>query len=208
MSLTITSRVVCRALGGIIAGLLLTACGADEGPGAPLDAALDMRATDAGAAEDADLLDATDRTDADAASEAGPPPPASDFAVHLGLGARQFTPVEHGATALLQRGCQGAQHVWLSLRSPALQPGDYTIALSAARADDGREVVPPYRLNLPWTADPDGGAALVGVQFVIFDALEVVEADIDVLAEVEETPGGRVGRTVLRLRIEWGPDEC
>ncbi len=136
----------------------------------------------------------------------GPAPPESDFELTLGLGTQRFTPADHGAVALLQRGCQGAQHVWISLRSPALQPGPYLMTLSARRVD-GQEAVPAHQLEFDWLAAPDGGAELVGVQLVIFDPLTVVDAEVDVFAEVP-TDDGQVGRAVRRLRVEWGPDDC
>lgn len=199
-----TRRTVSRLTNWGLA-ILCFACGSTEPPADPSPDAAPMDA----APDAADVAPATPGADAqpESAPDRGPSPPASDFPLHIGLGTQRFDPVDHGAVALLRRGCQGAQHVWISLRSPTLEPGEHLVTLSARRADDAREAVPPYSLELPWTPDPEGGAALLGVQFVIFDPLLVVDADVDLHAEVEAADE-RIGRAVRRLRIEWGPDDC
>lgn len=188
-------------------GLLLVGCGEGSSGADAADAA---READAALA-DGGRLDSALAADADApgtdGAPAGPPQPASDFPLSLGLGERSYSAVDHGAVALLQRGCQGAQHVWISLRSPALAPGTYLMTLSATRAADGGEAVPAHDLEFDWVAADDGGAELLGVTLVVFDALAVVDAEVDVLAEVQ-AGDGRVGRAVRRLRVEWGPDDC
>lgn len=189
-----------------LAVMLVALAGCGDGATEAVDGALDaMIAADAGPDAMPARPDAAPEA-ADAGPPEGPPQPASDFALGLGLGIDRFVEVEHGATAALQRGCQGAQHVWLSLRSPALEPGAYVMTLSAARAGDGVEAVPAHDLEFPWTAAGEG-AELLGVQLVIFDALLVVDAEVDVRVEVQ-AGDGRVGRAVHRLRIEWGPDDC
>jgi len=184
--------------GGWGLAVLLAACGAEEPPPtapAPEDA------LDAGPIADADLADRGPQE-----PDVGPRPPASDFPLALGVGETTFVPLAHGEVALLQRGCQGAQHIWVSLHSPALPPADYLLRLSLLRLSDGYEVVPEHTLELPW--DPHGdGSALLGVTLVIWDPLPIVEAVGDIYAEVE-APDGRVGRATLRVRVEWGPDAC
>lgn len=202
----------CTARGARAAALLLTlgllACG-EEASTTPVDAADASRAEDASPPDDPrDAGVGAGETDADAAPAVeGPPAPESDFELSLGIGERRFTAVEHGAPALLQRGCQGAQHVWISLRSPALAPGAYLMTLSATRAADGAEAVPAHDLEFDWVPAAEGGAELVGVTLVVFDPLAVVDAEVDVHAAVR-TDDGRVGRAVRRLRVEWGPDDC
>lgn len=195
----------------IVLGLMLTlgACDGSES-GAPADSATaDSAPADAHVEADAavDAADALDGApDADLAAADAPESPASDFDLILGLGERAFAPTEHGAVALLQRGCQGAQHIWISLRSPDLAPGPYLMTLSA-RQTDGQEAIPAHQLEFDWVAVDGGGAELVGVQLVVFDPLAVVDAHVDVFAEVP-AGDGRIGRAVRRLRVEWGPDDC
>lgn len=185
-----------------------TACGGEDEAATP-DA--EVNVVDAGVATDAMVADAVADAAADAhlTSDMGladPPAPPSDFVVELGLGARAFDDVQTGDVAPLQRGCQGAQHVWISLRSPDLDPGDFANTLRAVRVRDGEEVVPSHTLDLLWEPS-ESGAELIGVTLVFFDPVAVVGELVDLHAEVE-TPDGRVGRTVIRVMVEWGPDAC
>lgn len=191
------------ALGALV-GL---GCGPEDPAEPAPEAAADARAVDDAAVDAAmiPLVDAGVGLDVDAGL-ADPPAPASDFVIELGLGAREFVAATTGDRAPLQRGCQGAQHVWISLRSPALAPGDHANVLRAVRVRDGAEVVPTHTLELPWEAGP-AGAELVGVTLVMFDPVAVVGELVDLHAEVV-APDGRVGRAVLRIRVEWGPDAC
>lgn len=184
--------------------LALPGCGDDDRSTAS-DAA---DPTDAGLPADSAAADGPDHTPgSDAATaDAGPAPPPSDFPLDIGLGERSFDPIAHGDVALLQRGCQGAQHIWIGLRSPSLPPGDHIITLALNRAVDGAEAVPPHQLELPWVAYADG-AELLGVTLVVFDPLAVVDAEADIHVAVE-APDGRIGRAVRRVRVEWGPDAC
>lgn len=190
--------------GALLIGLLVAGCG---GPDDPAPLIQDMSAEDAAPADLGQADAGADvGADADAAGLSDPAPPASDFNLELGLGHRAFSMTPAGTVAPLQRGCQGAQHVWISLRSPDLAPGDLTNYLRAVRVRDGETVVPTHSLVLPWEAD-GSGAALIGVTLVIFDPVAVVGELIDVHAEVE-APDGRTGRAVIRVQVEWGPDAC
>ncbi|MGK0360237.1 MAG: hypothetical protein ACI9U2_002550 [Bradymonadia bacterium] len=185
--------------------LLVAGCGDDntvpDVGTSPDDAAL---STDAAMDANSDTGVVVDpRTDAGIAE---PRAPQTDFAVELGLGHRMFSAPRPGEVAPLQRGCQGAQHVWISLRSVDLMPGDLTNHLQAIRVRDGEVVVPRHTLVLPWDAGATG-AELIGVTLVVFDPVAVIGELIDVHVEVEAA-GGRVGRAVIRVRVEWGPDAC
>lgn len=173
-----------RAL--LIACLLLAGCeGGDDEAAAP-DVAADAAVTpDAASAAP------------DAAAEASLP-------LVLGLGERALVPAEEGDEALLQRGCQGAQHIWVSLRAPTLAPGTHALTLALVRAD-GVLVVPPYTIEHDWRA-ADVGAELIGVTLVVFDPLAVVGELADIEATV--TADGETGRARLRVRVAWGPDAC
>lgn len=136
----------------------------------------------------------------------GPAQPESDFPLSLGTGANAYVDHRHGDIAELRRGCQGAQHVWVSLKSTALPPGEHPLRLALHRVSDGAEVVPVHTLRLPWDPLSDE-VALIGVTLVIFDPLPIVDQLGDITAEVD-APDGRVGRAKLRVRVEWGPDDC
>ncbi|MEZ4432317.1 MAG: hypothetical protein R3F65_07880 [bacterium] len=168
--------------------LLLAGCGGDDERAA--DAALDA-AVSADAGADAAVADP------DAAIAEGLP-------LVLGLGERSLMPVDAGDEAPLQRGCQGAQHIWVSLHAPTLAPGTWPLTLTLVRAD-GVVVVPPYTIDYDWRA-ADEGAELIGVTLVVFDPLAVVGELADIEATV--SAGGETGRARLRVRVAWGPDAC
>ena len=134
--------------------------------------------------------------------DAGPAQPESDFRLALGIGERAFMAHPHGDVALLRRGCQGAQHVWVSLRTGALPAGDHPLRLSLHRISDDYAVVPVHTLELPW--DPLGDeVALIGVTLVIFDPLPIVGELGDITAEVDAPNGrtGQIGRASCRERV-------
>lgn len=185
--------------------LLLIGCGDPAETNAGPDAAPSDADTSDAAPADAAPSDAapSDAALSDAGRDAAPD---GDFALVLGLGERTLTPIEPGAEALLQRGCQGAQHIWISLQSPTLEPGAHLLTLSLTRVDDGALIVPPYTIEHDWR--PAGqGAELLGVALVVFDPIAIVGqlADIDA---VVTTPTGTTGRARRRVRVEWGPDAC
>lgn len=190
-----------RAL--VLAAVLAVTAGCDAAEARAPDAGRDVDATPS--------VDATDAPDVDVAptSDAGlvePAAPETDFVLELGLGHDAFRLVRAGDEAPLQRGCQGAQHVSISLRSPNLAPGELAVTLFAVRIRDDAEVVPAYTVVLPWDAGA-AGAELIGLTLVMFDPDAVVGEVVDVHAEVQ-APDGRVGRAVMRVQVAWGPDAC
>jgi len=180
----------------------MSGCGAaDETAPTPDPDAMMAPALDAGLGADPAGADAGPLE-----PDAGPAQPESDFPLALGIGEQAFTAHPHGDVALLRRGCQGAQHVWVSLRTAALPAGDHPLRLSLHRVSDDYAVVPVHTLELPW--DPLGDeVALIGVTLVIFDPLPIVGELGDITAEVD-APDGRTGRAKLRILVEWGPDDC
>lgn len=174
-------------VGLLIAGL--AACGAEEGAAGPADTRPDAASVDAAM---------------DAATDAGLPADAATLPLILGLGEGALRMIEPEGEALLQRGCQGSQHIWVSLRAPTLGPGTYPLTLSLVRAD-GTVVVPPYTVDYDWQAT-EAGAEVVGVTLVVFDPLAVVDQLADIEARV--TAQGMTAQARVRVRVVWGPDAC
>lgn len=165
-------------------------------------------ATPADAAAMLPALDGeTDATTLDATRDGLPAPDAAigDFPLELGGGEDRLTPIADGDEVLLHRGCQGAQHIWISLRAPTLAPALYPVTLAITHPD-GAEAVPAHTIDFDF-APADPGAELVGVTLVVFDPLAVIGQPVDIHATVE-TPEGEVGRDTRRVTVEWGPDAC
>lgn len=150
---------------------------------------------------------ATDAMAPDAAPDdmAAPDAAVGDFPLELGGGEEQLTPIADGDEVLLHRGCQGAQHIWISLRAPTLEPALYPVTLAITHPD-GAEAVPAHTIDFDFTA-ADPGAELIGVTLVVFDPLAVIGQPVDIHATVE-TADGEVGRDTRRVTVEWGADAC
>lgn len=161
-------------------------------------------------AADAGVMPALDMASTDAASLDAAPgdmaaPDAGDFPLELGGGEEQLTQLADGDEVLLHRGCQGAQHIWISLRAPTLEPALYPVTLAISHPD-GAEAVPAHTIDYDFAA-ADPGAELIGVTLVVFDPLAVIGQPVDIHATVE-TGDGEVGRDTRRVTVEWGADDC
>jgi hypothetical protein len=140
-----------------------------------------------------------------------PPPeqPAPPLRVEVGTGrSGQFTPVAEGDTLRLQRGCQGSQHIFVSLRAWGLAPDKALVTLALRRTADGQVVSLPYRLRLPFTSpSPEAPAELTGLLLVVPEPTEALGRGVALEATVEDEAGhsasDRRGGT-----LQWGPDAC
>lgn len=126
----------------------------------------------------------------------------------LGEGEATFRAIEDGDTLLVARGCQGSQHVWITLRSEQMDPRGMIVELAARRADDGTLVSAQFRLRLSFTSDPSGAfAQLTGL------TLQIPEPDLALGHDVilSGTIQDRAGLSAIaerRVRIEWGTEVC
>ena len=157
-------------------------------------------------------------TSSNAAIEAGDAGPVLDAVTadasepehDLGTGEPgQFVRVSDGQTVLLQRGCQGAQHIFFSLRSRGVRIDTPAwITLSVSREGDGRVVSSAYSLRLMVTSTSDGVGALTGLTPVIEEPSDVLGQWVAMEALMED--GARAQRASARRRVmvRWGPDSC
>src|SRR5690606_27155535 len=54
--------------------------------------------------------------------EGGPTEPDPSLRLEVGTGQQHFTPLAEGETLFLRQGCQGSQHIFVSLRAWGLPP--------------------------------------------------------------------------------------
>lgn len=169
--------------------LLCTACDvptttdAGTDAGAPIDASLDGELPDAGAIASAGL--------------------------EVGEGESTLAPITDGQTLLLARGCQGSQHVWISLRADgSLDPRGMTVRLDLFRARDDLRVSLEFLVRLSFQPDATGSSSsLLGL------TLQVPMPDIaigeDLRLEAQVTDRAGMTRTVTHtVRVAWGTEVC
>jgi hypothetical protein len=174
----------------IVAPMLLLACGAAESVPAP-------PATETGSAARED------------ATEVAPDAPdALEIAVGTGEPGT-FAAVGEGATLSLQRGCQGAQHVFTSVR--VLRPnGDLgRVRVAIHRLDDDALVSVPLDVRIPFERDPadDDRRRITGLTPVVEVPRDVLGREVIVRVVISDE-AGRSGRGAMRGRVEWGLDSC
>lgn len=148
-----------------------------------------------------------------AACGGGEPPPAEEpppaLRVEAGTGrAGQFTPVAEGDTLRLQRGCQGSQHVFVSLRAWGLASDKALVNLALRRTGDSQVVSLPYRLRLPFTSpSPGGPAELTGLLLVVPEPAQALGRAVTLEASVEDEAGHSASDR-RAATLQWGPDAC
>ncbi|WP_426752628.1 hypothetical protein [Myxococcus sp. Y35] len=120
----------------------------------------------------------------------------------------QYTPVKPGDTLRLQRGCQGSQHVFVSLQAWELDPLIATVELTLTRQSDGQQVSLPYQLRLPFEpATAQRPAMLSGLLLVVPEPSEALGAHVTLHARIEDTSGQDATDSREGV-IQWGPDAC
>lgn len=140
----------------------------------------------------------------DAGRDAGPPP---ELEIGSG-GILVFEPVSDGDTVELARGCQGGQHVWISLRARHLDTRPALITLRGTRVDDGSVISIPVTVRLTFE-DREGYDEITGLQLIIPDPENVLSGEIDISARVaEDRPGGLIVSATRRVSVVWGDEVC
>lgn len=134
--------------------------------------------------------------------------PGPVLRLEVGTG-RRFTPLAEGATLRLQRGCQGGQHVFVSLRAWGLPPAPAMVELALTRTGDDLRVSLPYRVRLPFTEGEgvEAPVELDGLLLVVPEADEAVGSGVRLSASVESGAGARAS-DARSGTLQWGPDAC
>ena len=138
-----------------------------------------------------------------------PPPldelPVGDFEVVVGTSPDSFNPVASGDVVTLHRGCQGAQHVWVSLRVEGLEEEPSAFELSLR--DSERALTTLYLEGEAWRPAEGGGYELIGLSLVVFDTEAAIGRPLILGAEVR-SGSGAVGYGWREVTVDWGADSC
>lgn len=132
------------------------------------------------------------------------------FDVAIGTGSRGlFIPHEQGATLPLQRGCQGSQHIFTSVRILGAATGLVRVRVDIVRADDDAGVSVPIDVRL--TPEPDSlsdlASRVTGLTPVVEVPRDVLGAEAIVRVSVEDESGA-LDTAEMRGVVAWGPDSC
>jgi hypothetical protein len=140
--------------------------------------------------------------------EGGPTDPDPSLRLELGTGQQQFTPLADGETLLLRQGCQGSQHIFVSLRAWGLPPNPVMVDLSLTRTEDEQRVSPAYRVRYLF-AQGTGEAPdeLPGLLFQLTQPAQAIGRTVRLTASVE-TDDGQIAEDSHTGPLEWGPIAC
>jgi len=129
----------------------------------------------------------------------------------VGKGANEFIPIDDGDVSTLHRGCQGAQHLWVSLRLPMHTPDAYGLELQLVD-DDDELLAPPFTLEEEeWlgyevVGQETTGSEIIGLTLVIFDPMGVVGKEA--LIKTRVFVAGEVLERRSWVEVQWGADAC
>jgi hypothetical protein len=148
----------------------------------------------------------SDPSDPSTAVDADPPivqdaGPTAMPRLELGTGEDRFVPVADGDVLPMERGFQGLQHVWVSVRAHDFDPDRAIVALALTGEVDGTEVTDPQRLRLPFELG-DGYAERVGMQLVVPEPDLALNRDLQLSVAVENRAGVAAAAEV-RVRVQW-----
>ena len=142
-------------------------------------------------------------------------PPADDAGtdaeVAIGTGGiGLYVPLEDGDTALMARGCQGGQHVWIGVRARGLDTEPALVSVSGIRARDGAMISIPVTVRLRFVQDVDEDwDEITGIQLIVPIAEQAIDEEIDIHVRVaEDARGGRTVTAQRRVTVVWGDEVC
>jgi hypothetical protein len=136
-----------------------------------------------------------------------PVPEVPTARLEVGTGA-VFTALEEGATLELFKGCQGSQHVFVSLRAWELTSTSALVELFLERAEDG-QVFAGSRLRLRFDAPAGPGepALLEGLLVVVPDPDRGVGREVRLKASIQ-TDSDQSASDTRTVTLQWGPPGC
>lgn len=123
----------------------------------------------------------------------------SAFAVALGTGSAMFEPLDAEGTLVLERGPQGLQHVYVSVRAP-VEEGLHEVEVIIER--DARVLSAPTRLRVPFLREADREAEATGLLVVVPDPSGFTEGESARL-RVRVEAAGAWGASERDVRLRW-----
>jgi hypothetical protein len=140
-------------------------------------------------------------------ASSGTPDAGQPLRLVLGTGAPgAFATVTNGQQLPLQRGCQGSQHIFFSLRAWGVTQARPRLTL-AIEDGSGRQVSSPYSLQLPF--EPVANADFVqwtGLTPVVEEPGDVVGKTVTLRARIDD--GATNTSDERTITVQWGPDAC
>ncbi len=156
-----------------------------------------------------------DRHDAQTTSlfDAGEAPPdaaeSSGPAIELGTGPiGSFIELPMGSVARLQRGCQGSQHIFVSIRVRGIEEERPIITVRMTRVRDATHVSAPLMQRLPLEEVGSGWREITGLTPVVEDPRDVLDEVIRIDAEVQDSTLGLTLHASRDVSVRWGEDAC
>ncbi|MBZ0121525.1 MAG: hypothetical protein K8H88_31305 [Sandaracinaceae bacterium] len=125
--------------------------------------------------------------------------------LEIGTGEGVFTPFEDGTTLSIVPGTQGAQHIWIAVRTRGLAAQANLIDLVLTRDRDAAQVSDPYTVRVSLVPMGDH-AEFVGLTLIVPDPAQAIGEDLTLRATVTD----RDGRSVAgerHIRADWAPGE-
>lgn len=136
----------------------------------------------------------------------GGPSDAGPLSLSLGTGQHEFTPIAQNQTLLIARGCQGLQHVWISLRATGIAPRGVHVQLWLTRTSD--EVMVSAELDTAITFTPNGERDdLSGLMLVIPLPDAAIGQPLRLEGQITDREGRGTSATVP-VTIAWGTEVC
>ena len=134
--------------------------------------------------------------------------PAAMGVLGLGEGELSYRAIDDGDTLLVAQGCQGSQHVWITLRSEGMDPRGMIIDLDLRRESDGAQISASFHLRLSFDQDVSGEfAQLSGITLQIPDPDMALDTDLILSGRIQDRDGV-VAESSRRVRIAWGTERC
>lgn len=141
--------------------------------------------------------------------EAPPPEPDPGMRLEVGTGQEQFTAFVEGEPLWVQKGCQGGQHVFVSLRGWGLPSYALMVELALTRPEDEQKVSSKFRVRYLFAqgSGEDAPDELPGLLLQLPDPSATVGRAVRLSASVELDSGQRVSDEYTGT-LQWGPPAC
>ncbi len=134
--------------------------------------------------------------------------PSGDPSVELGTGRDSFEAFDDGDTLQLVAGCQGAQHIWTSVRAWGLDPRGTILDVSVTRDSDAMVVSQTFRVRV--SLEPVAGtdyAQVSGLTVVVPEPDLAIGEALTMRLSVTDMEG-RTATDERPIMLEWGESAC